>query len=92
MYNDYTCEKLHKAKQRDFMDEAAGARLLKQVEAQAPAGPSLKRVAALGMAGMIVIPPIAVLLSWAILGATPPWLAVASGALCLGGVYLVRRD
>lgn len=55
MYNDYTCEKLHKAKQRDFMEEAAGARLLKQVEAQTPPGPGLKRMAALGMAGMTVL-------------------------------------
>ena len=92
MYHDYTCWKLHKAKQRDFMEEAAGAQLLKQVEAQTPAGLGLKRVPTLGLVGMIVIPPIAVLLSWAILGETPLWLAVAGGALCLGGVYLVRRD
>jgi drug/metabolite transporter (DMT)-like permease len=36
-------------------------------------------------------PPIAILLGWAILGETPPWLAVAGGALCLGGVVLARR-
>jgi drug/metabolite transporter (DMT)-like permease len=36
-------------------------------------------------------PPIAILLGWAILGETPPWLAVSGGALCLGGVVLARR-
>ncbi len=55
MYHDYTCWKLYEAKQRDFMEEAAGARLLKQVEAQTPAGPGLKRAAALGLAVMTVL-------------------------------------
>ena len=36
-------------------------------------------------------PPIAILLGWAVLGETPPLLAVAGGALCLGGVVLARR-
>ncbi len=35
---------------------------------------------------------IAIVLGWAILGETPPWLAVAGGAFCLGGVYLARHD
>lgn len=36
-------------------------------------------------------PPIAILLGWAVLGETPPLLALAGGALCLGGVILARR-
>jgi drug/metabolite transporter (DMT)-like permease len=36
-------------------------------------------------------PPIAILLGWVVLGETPPLLAVAGGALCLGGVVLARR-
>jgi drug/metabolite transporter (DMT)-like permease len=36
-------------------------------------------------------PPVAILLGWAVLGETPPWLAGAGGALCLAGVYLARR-
>jgi drug/metabolite transporter (DMT)-like permease len=36
-------------------------------------------------------PPIAILLGWAVLGETPLLLAVAGGALCLGGVVLARR-
>jgi drug/metabolite transporter (DMT)-like permease len=39
-----------------------------------------------------LIPPIAILLGWTILGEAPPWLAVAGGALCLGGVSLARRE
>ncbi len=38
-----------------------------------------------------LIPLIAVLLGWAILGETPPWLAVAGGALCLEVAYVGRR-
>jgi drug/metabolite transporter (DMT)-like permease len=38
-----------------------------------------------------LIPVVAILLSWALLRETPPWLAVAGGALCLAGVYLARR-
>jgi len=34
---------------------------------------------------------VAVLLGWALLGETPPWLAAVGGALCLAGVYLARR-
>ena len=54
---------------------------------------ALRRTSAGRMGAMIyLIPPIAVLLGWLILGETPPWLALAGGALCLGGVYLARRD
>jgi drug/metabolite transporter (DMT)-like permease len=38
-----------------------------------------------------LVPPIAIVLGWAILGETPPWLAYVGGALCLAGVVLARR-
>jgi drug/metabolite transporter (DMT)-like permease len=38
-----------------------------------------------------LVPPLSVLLGWAILGETPPLLAVAGGTLCLTGVALSRR-
>jgi drug/metabolite transporter (DMT)-like permease len=38
-----------------------------------------------------LVPPIAIVLGWALLGETPPWLAVAGGAVCLCGVMLARR-
>ena len=38
-----------------------------------------------------LIPLVAILLGWALLGETPPWLAAVGGALCLAGVYLARR-
>jgi len=38
-----------------------------------------------------LIPVVAIVLGWAVLGQTPPWLGVAGGALCLLGVYLARR-
>jgi hypothetical protein len=39
-----------------------------------------------------LIPPIAVILGWAMLGGTPPWLTVGGGARSLGGVNRARRD
>jgi drug/metabolite transporter (DMT)-like permease len=38
-----------------------------------------------------LVPPIAILLGWALLGETPAGLAFAGGALCLVGVYVARR-
>lgn len=38
-----------------------------------------------------LIPVVAIVLGWALLGETPPGLAVAGGVLCLAGVYLARR-
>jgi drug/metabolite transporter (DMT)-like permease len=38
-----------------------------------------------------LVPPVAILLSWALLGETPVALALLGGALCVGGVYLSRR-
>jgi drug/metabolite transporter (DMT)-like permease len=37
-----------------------------------------------------LVPPIAVLMGWALLGETPPALALAGGALCLAGVFVAR--
>lgn len=38
-----------------------------------------------------LVPPIAILLGWALLGETPALLAIAGGALCLTGVWFSRR-
>jgi drug/metabolite transporter (DMT)-like permease len=38
-----------------------------------------------------LIPVVAILLGWAVLGEAPPLLAAAGGALCLAGVLLARR-
>ena len=38
-----------------------------------------------------LVPPIAVVLGWLVLGESPAGLAFAGGALCLVGVYLSRR-
>ena len=53
---------------------------------------ALKRTTA-GRLGSLtyLAPPVAILLGWAILGETPPGLALVGGALCLGGVILARR-
>jgi drug/metabolite transporter (DMT)-like permease len=53
---------------------------------------ALRRTSA-GRTGSLnyVIPVVAIVLGWAILGETPPRLAAAGGALCLAGVYVARR-
>lgn len=38
-----------------------------------------------------LVPPLATLFGWAYFGETPPALALAGGALCLGGAALTRR-
>jgi drug/metabolite transporter (DMT)-like permease len=38
-----------------------------------------------------LIPVVAILLGWALLGETPPGLAAVGGALCLAGVAMARR-
>jgi drug/metabolite transporter (DMT)-like permease len=38
-----------------------------------------------------LVPPIAILIAWALLDETPPELALAGGALCLAGVVVARR-
>ena len=53
---------------------------------------ALRRTSAGRMASLTyLIPLVAVVLGWAVLGETPPWLAAAGGALCLAGVVLARR-
>ena len=37
-----------------------------------------------------LVPPVALLLGWVILGETPPWLAIPGGILCLAGVAIAR--
>ena len=38
-----------------------------------------------------LVPPLAVLLGWALLGEVPPLLALPGGILCLAGVAVARR-
>ena len=38
-----------------------------------------------------LIPVVAIVLGWLLLRETPPWLALAGGALCVAGVYIARR-
>jgi drug/metabolite transporter (DMT)-like permease len=38
-----------------------------------------------------LVPPVAILLSWLLLGETPAGLALLGGLLCIGGVYVTRR-
>jgi drug/metabolite transporter (DMT)-like permease len=53
---------------------------------------ALRRTSAGRMASLAyLIPVVAILLGWAVLGERPPGLAAAGGALCLAGVYLARR-
>jgi len=42
-------------------------------------------------ATIYLVPPLTIVMGWGMLGETPPPLAFAGGALCLGGVYLTRR-
>jgi drug/metabolite transporter (DMT)-like permease len=42
-------------------------------------------------AATYLVPPVAILLAWALLGERPPALALLGGAVCLAGVYLTRR-
>jgi drug/metabolite transporter (DMT)-like permease len=38
-----------------------------------------------------LVPPVAILLGWALLAEVPPALALLGGALCLVGVWVTRR-
>lgn len=40
---------------------------------------------------LYLVPPVAILLGWVLLGEIPPWLAFGGGALCLLGVYAARQ-
>jgi drug/metabolite transporter (DMT)-like permease len=52
---------------------------------------ALRRTSAGRLASLTyLIPVIATLLGWALLGETPPWLAAVGGALCVAGVALTR--
>jgi len=54
---------------------------------------ALRRMSAGRLASLAyLIPVVAILLGWALLGETPPWLAVVGGALCLAGVFVARRS
>ncbi len=53
---------------------------------------ALKRTSAGKMgATTYLVPPVAVLMAWALLGETPPVLALLGGLLCLAGVFVTRR-
>ena len=39
-----------------------------------------------------LIPPIAIFLSWLILGEAPGFIAIGGGAVCLVGVYIARKE
>jgi len=53
---------------------------------------ALRRMTAGRLASLsYLIPVVAIVFGWALLGETPPMLALAGGALCILGVYLARR-
>ena len=53
---------------------------------------ALRRTTAGRLAALAyLIPVVAILLGWVLLGETPPQLAAIGGVLCLAGVYLARR-
>ncbi len=53
---------------------------------------ALKRTTAGRMASLTyLIPLVAIILGWLVLGETPPLLAVGGGTLCLAGVLVARR-
>lgn len=53
---------------------------------------ALRRMSAGRLASLAyLIPVVAILLGWAVLGETPPGLAAAGGALCIAGVAVARR-
>jgi len=55
-------------------------------------GFALRRSTAGRMGSLTYLAPaVAVLGGWALLGETPPRLALAGGALCIAGVYIARR-
>ena len=53
---------------------------------------ALRRTSAGRMASLAyLIPLVAILLGWAVLGERPAWLAAVGGSLCILGVALARR-
>jgi drug/metabolite transporter (DMT)-like permease len=54
---------------------------------------ALRRTSAGRMGSLLyLVPVVATVLGWALLGETPPALAAVGGALCLAGVYLARHN
>jgi drug/metabolite transporter (DMT)-like permease len=54
---------------------------------------ALRRMSAGRLAALAdLIPVVATLLGWALLGETPPWLAALGGAFCIAGVAVARRS
>ena len=52
---------------------------------------ALSRTAAGKLGSMTyLVPPIVIVMGWAVLGEIPSWLAIAGGALCIGGVVVAR--
>jgi drug/metabolite transporter (DMT)-like permease len=52
---------------------------------------ALSRTAAGRLGSMTyLVPPIVIVMAWALLGEVPSWLAIAGGALCIGGVVVAR--
>jgi drug/metabolite transporter (DMT)-like permease len=53
---------------------------------------ALRRTSAGRMGSLnFLIPVVAIVLGWGLLGERPPWPALAGGVLCLAGVYIARR-
>jgi drug/metabolite transporter (DMT)-like permease len=53
---------------------------------------ALRRTSAGRLASLTyLIPVVAIVLGWALLGEAPPAVAAAGGALCLSGVAIARR-
>jgi drug/metabolite transporter (DMT)-like permease len=53
---------------------------------------ALRRMTAGRLASLTyLIPVVAILLAWALLGESPPWLTAVGGTLCVAGVYLARH-
>lgn len=53
---------------------------------------ALRRTSAGRMGSLAyLIPVVAIVLGWVVLGEVPSWVALAGGALCLAGVYIARR-
>lgn len=53
---------------------------------------ALRRASAGSLASLTyLIPLVAIVLGWAVLGEVPPWLAAGGGVLCLAGVVVARR-
>jgi drug/metabolite transporter (DMT)-like permease len=54
---------------------------------------ALGRTSAGRMAALAyLIPAVAIVLGWTVLGERPAWIAVAGGGLCVAGVVLARRE